>query len=207
MFDEEKLENITMEILQELEYKCINGYEMERTDFSKVLLEEDLLNAIERMNKGIEFEQIQEVIRNIRNLDNNNTILNNKQFTKYLLEGISVPIQEDGETKYKTIKIIDFENIQNNTFKAINQYTIIEHSEKRPDIIIFINGMPLVVVELKSTVREDVKLIDGYNQLKGYQEVHIPSLFYYNQFMIVSDGVQARAGTITSPWSRFSEWK
>lgn len=207
MFDEEILENVTMEILKDLEYKCINGYEMERTDFSKVLLEEDLLDAIERMNKGIDFEQIQEVIRTVRNLDNNNTILNNKQFTKYLLEGISVPIQEDGETKYKTIKIIDFENIQNNIFKAINQYTIIEHSEKRPDIIIFINGMPLVVVELKSTVREDVRLIDGYNQLKGYQEVHIPSLFYYNQFMILSDGVQARAGTITSPWSRFSEWK
>lgn len=207
MFDEEILENVTMDMLKELEYECINGYEMERTDFSKVLLEEELLEAIERMNRGIELEQIQEVIRTIRNLDNNNTILNNKQFTKYLLEGISVPIQEDGETKYKTIKIIDFENIQNNTFKAINQYTISEHSEKRPDIIIFINGMPLVVVELKSTVREDVKLIDGYNQLKGYQEVHIPSLFYYNQFMIVSDGVQARAGTITSPWSRFSEWK
>ena len=124
-----------------------------------------------------------------------------------MLEGVSVPINENGETRYKTIKIVDFDNISNNTFKAINQYTIIEHSEKRPDIIIFVNGLPLVVVELKSTVREDVKLIDGYNQLKGYQEVHIPTLFYYNQFMIVSDGVQARAGTITSPWSRFSEWK
>lgn len=130
MFDEETLESVTMEILQDLGYECINGYEMERTDFSKVLLEEDLFDAIERMNKEIEFEQIQEVIRTVRNLDNNNTILNNKQFTKYLLEGISVPIQENGETKYKTVKILDFENIQNNTFKAINQYTIIEHSEK-----------------------------------------------------------------------------
>ena len=82
-----------------------------------------------------------------------------------------------------------------------------EESEKRPDIIIFINGLPLIVVELKSTVREEVKLEDGYRQLKGYQNVHIPSLFYYNQFLIVSDGVQARVGTITSPWSRFSEWK
>lgn len=207
MFDEETLEKVTMEMLEELEYECINGYEMERTDFSKVLLEDDLVQAIERINKGINDEQIQEAVRLIRNLDNNNTILNNKQFTKYLLEGISVPIQENGETRYKTVKIVDFDNISNNTFKAINQYTIIEHSEKRPDIIIFINGMPLVVVELKSTVREEVKLEDGYYQLKGYQEVHIPSLFYYNQFMIVSDGVQARAGTITSPWSRFSEWK
>ena len=148
-----------------------------------------------------------EIMRQIKNLEHNNTILNNKQFTKYLLEGVSVPVNESGETRYKTIKIVDFDNISNNIFKAINQYTIIEHSEKRPDIIIFVNGLPLVVAELKSTVREDVKLIDGYNQLKGYQEVHIPTLFYYNQFMIVSDGVQARAGTITSPWSRFSEWK
>ncbi len=207
MFDERTLEKVTMEMLQNLGYECINGYELKRTDYSKVLLEEELAQAIEKINKGIKLEQLQEALRLIRNLDNNNTILNNKQFTKYLLEGILVPIQENGETRYKTVKIVDFNNPKNNTFKAINQYTIIEHSEKRPDIILFINGMPLVVIELKSTVREEVKLIDGYNQLKGCQEVHIPSLFYYNQFMIVSDGVQARAGTITSPWSRFAEWK
>ena len=185
MFDEETLEKVTMEMLQNLEYECINGYEMERTDFSKVLLEEDISQSIAKLNTGIKDGQIQEAIRLIRNLDHNNTVLNNKQFTKYLLEGISVPIQENGETKYKTVRIIDFDNINNNTFKAINQYTIIEHSEKRPDIIIFVNGMPLVVVELKSTIREEVNLEDGYNQLKGYQEVHIPTLFYYNQFMIV----------------------
>lgn len=207
MFNEEILEKITVDLLYDLGYETINGYEMERKDFSKVILEEDLISAIEKINSKISMEQIKEAIRLIKNLDNNNMILNNKQFTKYLLKGISVPVQENGETKFKTVKIIDFENIQNNTFKAINQYTIIEHSEKRPDIILFINGLPLVIIELKSTVREDVKLIDGYNQLKGYQEVHIPSLFYYNQFMIVSDGVQARVGTITSPWSRFSEWK
>ena len=207
MFNEETLENITMEILNELKYECINGYEMERTDYSKVILEDDLINAMYEINSNVTDEQVTEVLRQIKNLEHNNTILNNKQFTKYLLEGCQVPINENGEIRYKTIKIVDFNNISNNTFKAINQYTIIEHSEKRPDIIIFVNGLPLVVVELKSTVREDVKLIDGYNQLKGYQEVHIPTLFYYNQFMIVSDGVQARAGTITSPWSRFSEWK
>lgn len=207
MFNEEVLERITLDILYELGYECINGYEMERADYSRVILENDLKNAIHKINSNVTDEQSTEVLRQIKNLEHNNTILNNKQFTKYLLEGVSVPINENGETRYKTIKIVDFDNISNNTFKAINQYTIIEHSEKRPDIIIFVNGLPLVVVELKSTVREDVKLIDGYNQLKGYQEVHIPTLFYYNQFMIVSDGVQARAGTITSPWSRFSEWK
>lgn len=207
MFNEEVLERITLDILYELGYECINGYEMERADYSKVILEDDLKNAIYKINSNVTDEQVTEVVRQIKNLEHNNTILNNKQFTKYLLKGCQVPINENGETRYKTIKIVDFNNISNNTFKAINQYTIIEHSEKRPDIIIFINGLPLVVVELKSTAREDVKLIDGYYQLKGYQEVHIPTLFYYNQFMIVSDGVQARAGTITSPWSRFSEWK
>lgn len=207
MFDEEKLENVTMETLEQLEYEHINGYELIREDFSQVILEKDLENAINKMNPNIEDGQVREAMRLIKNLNHNHTVLNNKQFTKYLLEGVSIPVQKNGETRYKTVKILDFNHISNNTFKAINQYTISEHSEKRPDIILFINGLPLVVIELKSTVREEVKLIDGYHQLKGYQEVHIPSLFYYNQFMIVSDGVQARAGTITSPWSRFSEWK
>ena len=207
MFDEETLEKITLELLSELEYETINGYELERDNFSNVILDTDLEDSIVRLNKGISNDEIREVIRLIKNLDNNNTILNNKQFTSYLLEGVKVPITENGATRYKTIRIIDFDNIGNNIFKAINQYTIVEESEKRPDIIIFINGMPIVVVELKSTIREEVKLEDGYRQLKGYQNVHIPTLFYYNQLLIVSDGAQARAGTITSPWSRFSEWK
>ena len=207
MFDEETLEKITMELLSELEYETINGYELERENFSNVILDEDLEDSIIRLNKGISNDEIKEVIRLVKNLSDANTILNNKQFTSYLLEGVKVPITENGITRYKTIKIIEFDDISKNRFKAINQFTIVEESEKRPDIIIFINGMPLVVVELKSTVREEVKLEDGYRQLKGYQNVHIPTLFYYNQFLIVSDGAQARAGTITSPWSRFSEWK
>lgn len=207
MFDEETLEKVTMDILRELDYECINGYDLIRDDFSKVILEEDLYYSIEKLNRKLNDNQIREAIRLVKNLDSNNTILNNKQFTKYLLEGCKIPVTEKGETKYITVNLVDFSTPSNNIFKAINQYTIIEHSEKRPDIIIFVNGLPLVVIELKSSTREEVKIKDGYNQLKGYQEVHIPTLFYYNQFMIVSDGVQARAGTITSPWSRFSEWK
>lgn len=207
MFDEATLEKITMELLANFGYEILNGYELERKNYSDVILEDDLKNAIIKLNKNITNEDIRETIRFIKNLDNNNMILNNKQFNKYLFEGVKVPVQEHGTTRYKSVKIIDFKDIYMNVFKAVNQYTIIEESEKRPDIIVFINGMPLVVIELKSTTREEVKLEDGYNQLKGYQNVHIPTLFYYNQFLIVSDGVQARAGTITSPWSRFSEWK
>lgn len=207
MFDEEKLEKITMDLLSELEYETINGYELKRENYSNVILDDELENSLIRLNKEIYNDEIREVIRLIKNLDRNNTVSNNKQFTSYLLEGVKIPITESGTTRYKTIKIIDFNDIRKNKFKAINQYTIVEESEKRPDIIIFINGMPLIVIELKSTIREEVKLEDGYRQLKGYQNVHIPSLFYYNQILIVSDGAQARAGTITSPWSRFSEWK
>lgn len=207
MFNEEILEKISMELLYHLGYECMNGYELHRTDFSEILLEEDFIQALEKINKGIKKEEIQETLRRIRHLDHNNTIYNNKQLTKYLLNGVSIPVQENGEIKYKTIQILDFKNIENNTFKAINEYTIIEHSKIRPDILLFVNGLPFVMIELKSTIREDIKSIEAFNQLKAYQEVHIPSLFYYNQFIIVSDGIQAKVGTITSSWNSFSEWK
>ena len=103
--------------------------------------------------------------------------------------------------------MIDFDNIENNHFQAINQFTIIEFEQKRPDIIIFVNSIPLVVIELKTAINEDVKLEDAYLQLHKYREVSIPSLFRYNQFLVISDGVTAKAGTITSPYSRFSDWK
>ena len=205
--DEEALENATMNIFNELGYEIVNGYTLERTDFSKVLLEEDLISKLQDLNPKANNNEINEAFRLIRNLDQNNTVLNNKQFTKYLLEGVQVPYQDKGETRYKTIKLLDVDNPENNQFKAVNQYTIVEHSEKRPDIIVFVNGMPLVVIELKTLSREEVDIKEGYTQLKGYQNVHIPTLFYYNQFMVVSDGVHSKAGTITSPWGRFNEWK
>ena len=104
MFDEETLENITMELLSELGYETINGYELERDNFSNVILDEDLADSISKLNKNISNEEVKEVIRLIKNLDNNNTILNNKQFTNYLLEGVKIPIAENGTTRYKTIK-------------------------------------------------------------------------------------------------------
>ena len=108
MFDEATLEKRTMELLTNLGYETLNGYELERENYSNVILDDDLENAIIKLNKNITNEDIKEVIRLIKNLDNNNTILNNKQFTQYLLEGIKVPIQENGATRYKTIVVIEF---------------------------------------------------------------------------------------------------
>ena len=200
MFNEEVLERITLDILYDLGYECINGYELKRKDFSKVILEEDLKEAIKKINGNIKEEQLHEAVRKIENLKHKNTILNNKEFTKYLIEGLQVSIYENGEKKYEKIKIMDYDNIYNNTFKVINQYTIIGNSEKRPDLIIFVNGLPLVVIELKTKIEEKTNLINSYNQLKSYQET-LPRLFYYNQFMIITDGIRARAGTISSSWN------
>ncbi len=122
-----------------------------------------------------------------------NPVEDNKIFTRYLLEGVPVQVKTNNGYQYKNVKLIDFDNINANHFQAINQYTIIEFDTKRPDIIVFINGIPLVVIELKTATNEDVKLEGAYTQLTGYRNVYIPSLFKYNQFLVISDGVTAKS--------------
>lgn len=206
MFNEEKLELMTIDLLKSSGYEYVSGENIAR-DYSSVILENNLLFSLVKLNKNISEEVIIEAVRKIKNLEQNNLVKNNKLFTSYLHRGVPVSEHTLDGTKYHTVKIIDFDKVEDNEFLVSNQFTIEEHSTKRPDIIIFINGMPLVVFELKSMVREEVTLESAFNQLKGYSSVHIPSLFYYNQILVVSDGVVAKAGTITSPYSRFSEWK
>ncbi|MDD3187717.1 MAG: type I restriction endonuclease [Bacilli bacterium] len=206
MFTEEQLEVMTIELLKELGYSYQTGESIGR-DYSDVLLIYELTTKLIKLNPNLSEQVINEAIRIIKNLDNNNLIKNNKQFFNYLISGISVPEYTSEGTRYHTVKLIDFDNVDNNEFLVVNQFSIEEHSLKRPDIIVFINGIPLVVFELKSMIREDVSLEDAYNQLKGYMNVHIPSLFYYNQILVISDGVKAKAGTITCNYSRFTEWK
>lgn len=170
-------------------------------------MEDNLFDDLCRINKDFNNVQIQDAIKTIKTLSHGNPIEDNKIFTRYLLEGVPVQVKTNNGYQYKNVKLIDFDNINANHFQAINQYTIIEFDTKRPDIIVFINGIPLVVVELKTATNEDVKLEDAYTQLTGYKNVYIPSLFKYNQFLVISDGVTAKAGTITSPYSRFSDWK
>lgn len=206
MFNEEQLEDMTMSLLDKLKYECRNGYDIER-DYHSVFDEDTLFNSIANINRDFNDAQIHEAIRTIKNLRHNNVVEDNKEFTRYLLQGVPVEVKTNTGYQYKNVKLIDFENIENNHFQAINQFTIIEFEQKRPDIIIFINGMPLVVIELKTATNEDVKLEDAYLQLHKYREISIPTLFRYNQFLVISDGVTAKAGTITSPYSRFSDWK
>ncbi len=206
MFNEEQLEDATLNIFEELGYERLNGYNIER-DYHSVFLEDNLFDDLCRINKDFNNVQIQDAIKTIKTLSHGNPIEDNKIFTRYLLEGVPVQVKTNNGYQYKNVKLIDFDNINANHFQAINQYTIIEFDTKRPDIIVFINGIPLVVIELKTATNEDVKLEDAYTQLTGYRNVYIPSLFKYNQFLVISDGVTAKAGTITSPYSRFSDWK
>lgn len=206
MFSEEQLEDMTMSLFNKLCYECKNGYDIER-DYHSVFYEDTLFDDIANINKDFTDNQINEAIKTIKNLKYNNVVEDNKEFTKYLLQGVPIEIKTNTGYVYKNVKLIDFDNVENNHFQAINQFTIIEFEQKRPDIIVFINSIPLVVIELKTATNEDVKLEDAYNQLWRYREMSIPSLFRYNQFLVISDGVTAKAGTITSPYSRFSDWK
>lgn len=206
MFNEEQLEDATLNIFEELGYERLNGYNIDR-DYHNVFMENNIFDDLCRINKEFNDSQIQDAIKTIKTLSHGNPIEDNKTFTRYLLEGVPVQVKTNNGYQYKNVKLIDFNNINANHFQAINQYTIIEFDTKRPDIIVFINGIPLVVIELKTATNEDVKLEDAYTQLTGYRNVYIPSLFKYNQILVISDGVTAKAGTITSPYSRFSDWK
>lgn len=197
MFNEQILEKLTMDLLYELGYNYMNQDEVRANRTSQIILEKDLRQAIKRININIKDKEIQEVIKTIENGKEKSTIGKNKEFTRYLQEGVSI-------SNYQKIKIIDFENIENNTFRISNESSFLENKVAQIDMVIYINGLPLVVIELK---RGNDGLKRGYYQLKSYQEVSDPSLFYYNQFMIVTNGEQAKVGTITNAWENFREWK
>ncbi len=206
MFNEDSLEDATLKLFEELGYERLCGYDIDR-DYHSVFMDNNLLDDLCHINKEFSEFQVQEAIRTIKSLSHGNPIGDNKTFTRYLIEGVPVQVKDSMGYQYKNVKLIDFDNVNNNHFQVINQFKIIEFDTKRPDVIVFINGIPVVVIELKTTTNEYVTIEDAYNQLNGYKNVSIPSLFKYNQFLVISDGVNAKAGTITSSYSRFSDWK
>lgn len=214
-FIENDLEQAALEWLQDLGYQTQYGPDIspggsfsERESFGDVVLYDRLHSALKRINKQYSNDTISELVKKITRQQSLSIVQNNVAFQKLLTDGIDVEVkQKDGSIKTEKAYIFDAKDIENNEFLAINQYTVIENGkERRPDIVAFLNGIPVVVIELKNATNEEVDIVDGFNQLQTYKR-DIPSLFYYNAFMITSDGINAKVGTITSDLDRFMFWR
>jgi type I restriction enzyme, R subunit len=211
---EDKIEVYNLELLSTLGYGCKNGYtlepegaEPERQSFGDVLLKDRLTQALARINPHIPSETRHQAQRELQNIASPDLINNNETFHRYVTEGITVEYTKNGETKGEQLWLIDWETPENNEFLAVNQFTVREDNHnRRPDIILFINGLPLVVIELKNAADAKANLQAAFNQLHTYKR-EIPSLFTYNALLIISDGTYARAGSLSASYSRFSQWK
>lgn len=205
-FAENNYENAVLELFSdELGYDCLYGPDIER-DYTEVLFINELEQALVRINSNLPSEAISQTVNKLKHFENGSLIQKNLLFMDYLQNGIEVSYFYNGEQQVNLVKLVDFDDASKNNFTVINQLTIIENSTKRPDIIIFLNGIPIVVFELKSPSREETDASDGYLQLKNYQK-EIPSLFIYNAFCVMSDLATSKAGTITAGEDRFMEWK
>ena len=211
---EQDIEDASLEILQEMGYRIIYGLDIapdgpnpERARWDEVVLIERLRNAINRFNKDIPTEAKEEAIKKVLRSTSHKLLQNNKAFHNYLTNGVEVEYRYKERIKDDIVQIFDFENPKNNEFLAINQFTIIENKKnRRPDILLFINGLPLVVIELKSPTNPKATIDTAFKQLQTYHE-DIPTLFQYNTFEIIADGKYSRAGTFTSPYEWFLPWK
>ena len=203
--NENTLENVIIDELKLLGYNHLYGPDIER-DYHEVILEDYFKDAMFNINPGITYDIVLEAYRIIKE----SSVLKlediNANFHKLLIEGIPVPYKKNGENRIFTVKLIDFEIAEKNDFKVINQFTVIDYKTKRPDLLVFVNGIPLVLFELKNMVNDATTVENAYNQVKNYQ-LDIPSLFKYNAFNVISDGLETKVGTITSNYSRYMTWK
>lgn len=203
---EDEIEQIALQTFEEQGYEIINGISLERA-YNEVVIIARLEAAISKLNPTIPFEVREEAVKNVLRVQHTTLLANNEAFHKLLTEGVDVKGREGTENKTFKVWLMDFENPLNNDFVAVNQFTIVEkHTNKRPDVILFINGLPLVVIEIKNATSENATIKSAFDQLQTYKQA-IPSLFNYNSILIATDGWFAKAGTITSDWSRFSGWK
>ena len=202
---ESNYENAVLELLDNLGYDPIYGPEIER-DYRVPFYEAQLSHSLVLVNPTKPTAAIDEAIRKVRDIDSGTLVQKNEQFMEYLQNGVEVSYMNKGEVVNDIVYLIDFVHPDRNTFQAINQWTFVEKSEKRADIIIFVNGLPLVLVELKSPSREETDASAAYRQIRNYIQ-EIPSLFIYNVFCVMSDMVLSKAGTITSKEDRFMERK
>lgn len=211
---ESAIEEFTIELLEKLKYQYIyspdiapDGEKPERQSFEDVLLIERLQEAVGRINPNVPAEARDEAVKQIQRLNSPEMIANNEAFHRMLTEGIKVTYQKDGNSRGDLVWLIDFNKPDNNDFIVANQFTVVENNiNKRPDVILFVNGIPLVVIELKNAVDENATIRTAFKQIQTYKQT-IPSLFTYSGIVVISDGLEAKAGTISAGYSRFMSWK
>lgn len=206
IYTEADYENSVIELFRnDLEYEYAYGPDIER-DFYSPLYEDALVESLYRLNRGVPDDAIQDAIFKLKNFENGELVQKNTVFMDYLQNGIPVRYFVGGEERSSIVYLVDYKNPDNNSFIVANQWTFIENSNKRPDIILFLNGLPVVLVELKSPSREETDASEAYRQLRNYMQ-EIPSMFIYNAICVMSDQLTSKAGTITSDEDRFMEWK
>lgn len=210
---ENEIEQIAISYLQSLGYLHLLGPDISpdgehpERHYNEVVLTARLRDAIDKFNPNITQDAKEDALKKVLRTDSPNALINNENFHKYLTEGIDIEVRTPDGIRGNKVYIVDFSQPERNEFIAINQFTVIESNQnKRPDIILFINGLPLVVIELKNAADENATVKTAFNQLQTYKQA-IPSLFTYNELLIVSDGWDALSGTITSDWGRFMTWK
>ncbi len=211
---ESEVEEAALDILKELGYTIIYGPDIseggisEERKYNEVVLVQRLRDALEKINRDVPKEAIGEAIKKVTRTDSQNQIVNNQHFHRMIFNGVDVEYKKkNGDIKNDKVWLFDFSNIKNNEFLAINQFTIIEErNNRRPDIILFVNGLPLVLIELKNPADENATIWTAFAQFETYKQ-QISSIFRFNEILVVSDGLEARAGTLTSNKERFTPWK
>lgn len=204
-FNEEAYEQVLISLFEGLGYEYECGYDVER-DYSEPYYRDELEASIRRLNPQYDNSVIEEGIRNITNFELASMEEKNEKVTLWMQGGMEVNYQEGGETKTVLLKLVDYTNLNNNRFKVVNQWRVEGEQTKRCDMVVMLNGLPIVVVELKSAISEGADIHDAYMQIRNYQQA-IPSMFNYNAFNVISDMTETKAGTITAKETRYMEWK
>lgn len=205
-YTEANYENAIIDLFQSnMGYDYVYGPDIDR-NVSSPLYDDVLEESLRRLNPKAPYDAIQDALHKLRNFENGELVQKNAVFMDYLQNGVPVRYTEKGEERSTIVYLADYENTANNSFIIANQWTIVENAEKRPDVIIFLNGLPVAVFELKSPSREETDASEAYLQLRNYM-YDIPSLFIYNAILVMSDQLTSKAGTITSGEDRFMEWK
>lgn len=212
---ESDVEQAALEWLSSLGYEVLVGPDIapgmtaaERDDYGQVVLERRLRQGLVRLNPQVPVDALEEAFRKLTRPDSPSLIANNHTIHKYLVEGVPVEYRRsDGSFGTHLVRVLDYDDPENNEFLAANQFTVVENQhERRPDVVLFINGLPVAVIELKNPADENATIWTAFNQLQTYKE-QIPSLFAYDEVLVISDGVEARVGTLTADRERFMPWR